>query len=165
MLFMLRDGRTVLNAVVVCGLHEWGHLAAMAVLGKHIKAIRLSGFGICITTQKSPAEPLHESLAVLLAGPAVNILLYFLLKERTPDTALLSLGAGLYNLLPYSQLDGGAVIETLILGRIHERELRMALGMLRSALTETSALLVYIYGLAAVPVFAAILVLDIREMK
>ena len=162
---MLRDERAVLNAAVVCGLHEWGHLAAMAVFGKRIKKVRLSGFGICISTKKNPAEPLHESLAVLLAGPAVNILFYFLLRESAPDTALLSLGAGLYNLLPYSQLDGGAVLETLITGRIHERGLRRFLGLLRLALTAASAFLVHIYGMAAVPFFAAILVLDIRELK
>lgn len=137
----------------------------MALLKKPVREVRLSGCGICITTKKSPAEPLWESLAVLIAGPAVNILLYLLLRDRAADTAMLSLGAGLYNLLPYSQLDGGAMIETLILGRIHERELRRAIGLLRLATVGASAVLVYIYGMEAVPALAAVLVLSIGELK
>ena len=142
-------------------MHEWGHLAAMAVLGVQIREIRFSGTGIRIITRKSGTEPLLKSLVVLLAGAAVNIAMFIILREKMPDTALMSLGAGIYNLLPYSQLDGGAVLEMLILGNIHERRLRTALKLLRIALIVVSAVMVCIYGLDAVPLFIAFSVLYI----
>lgn len=161
LLFLLRDSRCVLNVIVVCGMHEWGHLAAMAVLGVQIMEIRFSGTGIRIITRKSGTEPLLKSIVVLLAGAAVNIAMFIILREKMPDTALMSLGAGIYNLLPYSQLDGGAVLEMLILGNIHERRLRTALKLLRIALIAVSAVMVCVYGFDAVPLFIAFSVLYI----
>lgn len=137
----------------------------MALFGHRIREIKLSGFGICITAEKTGTEPVHESLAVLLAGPAVNIVMYLLLAEKVPETAYLSLGAGLYNMLPYSQLDGGAVIETLISGSLHERGFRTALELLRIAITAASAVMVYIYGMEAVPALAALTALYIGGQK
>lgn len=154
-----------MSVILICGMHELGHLLLIALFGQHIKEVRLSGYGIRIVTAKNTAEPLYRSIAVLMAGPVVNILMYLLLRDVFPETAGLSLGAGLYNLLPFSQLDGGAAIEAAILGRVCEREMRTALRLLRLALTAASAVMVYIYGMEALPVFAAILVLDISELK
>ena len=98
-----------------------------------------------------------------MSGPAVNIILYFLLREKVPDTAYLSLGAGLYNLLPYSQLDGGAVLEVLILGSGHEYTYRMAVRLLRLALTALSAVMVYCCGSEYLPAFAALLLLYLND--
>ena len=159
LLFLLRDSHTALSIIIVCGAHEWGHLSFMALLRAKIREIRLSGFGIRIVTAKNGAEPLLKSLAILLAGSAVNFLLFALLREKSPDTAMLSLAAGVYNLLPYSQLDGGAVLELFILGSRYERELRIALRLLRMALFALSAVLVYIYGYEYAPLSAALLLL------
>ncbi len=160
---MFRDKRFVMNIITVCGLHESGHFAAMQLCGVRVREIRFSGTGIRIITRKSGAEPLVKSLFVLLSGPAVNILMYMLLKERLPDTALMSLGAGIYNLLPYSCLDGGAVLELLILGNIHERRLRLILKTARGVLVFISAVFLYIYGAEAAELFIVLALLYIRN--
>ncbi|MBO5572363.1 MAG: hypothetical protein J5926_06610 [Ruminococcus sp.] len=163
MLFLMRDVRTASGIVIVCGLHELGHLAVMAVFRAKVRSIHFSGTGIRITAEKSGTEPLLQSVLILLSGPAVNIILYFLLREKVPDTAYLSLGAGLYNLLPYSQLDGGAVLEVLILGSGHEYAYRMAVRLIRLALTALSAVMVYCCGSEYLPAFAALLLLYLND--
>lgn len=159
LLFLIRDVRSASGIVIVCILHELGHLAAMAMFGTKVKGIRFSGTGIRITAAKNGTEPLLQSVVILLSGPAVNIILYLLLKEKVYDTAVLSLGAGVYNLLPYRQLDGGAMLEHLILGRQHEYVYRAALNAVRLMLAAVSAVLVYLRGAAFIPAFAALVML------
>lgn len=159
MLFQMRDVRTASGIVIVCVLHELSHLAVMAVFGEKVKSIHFSGAGIRITADKSGTEPLLQTVLILLSGPVVNIILYFLLREKMPDTAYLSLGAGLYNLLPYSHLDGGAVLETLITGREHEYAFRTALRLLRIAITAVLAASLYPYIMA----FTELLALHISQ--
>lgn len=73
------------------------------------------------------------SAFVLLSGPAVNILLFAFLKAfgATGSFAMVNLAAGLYNLLPFSCLDGGALIDVFITGTIHEREWRKLLSLIK----------------------------------
>ena len=165
LLFLLRDRKNVRDILLVCGLHEWGHLAAMAVFGVRLRAVHLSGFGIRMITKKSGTEPLLKSIVILLSGPAVNLLLFLLMGRKVPETAMLSLGACLYNLLPFSQLDGGAVLELLISGSVHEYALRMALRLLRMALFALSAVLVYCYGCGLLPLPGAIFALCFSERQ
>ena len=47
------------------------------------------------------------------------------------DFAMLNLAAGLYNLLPFRQLDGGALVDIFITGTVHEREWRGVLLAVR----------------------------------
>ena len=60
-------------------------------------------------------------------------------------------------------VDGGAVLELLILGSKCERELRTSLKLLRMALFALSAVLVYIYGYEYLPLSAALLLLCLHE--
>ena len=125
MLFLMRDVRTASGIVIVCVLHELSHLAVMAVFGEKVKSIHFSGAGIRITADKSGTEPLLQTVLILLSGPAVNIILYFLLREKMPDTA--------------------AVLEILITGREHEYAFRTALRLLRIAITAVLAASLYPY--------------------
>ncbi|MCD7891873.1 MAG: hypothetical protein LUG26_09140 [Ruminococcus sp.] len=52
---------------------------------------------------------------MLLAGPAANLVLFaaFSMKDSGNYFAFLNLCAALFNLLPYSFLDGGAVLNLL----------------------------------------------------
>lgn len=133
LVFLLKDKYTADGFAIVCILHEIGHLAAISISDVKIKMVRLSGFGIKIETEKSGTAPIFYSIFILLSGPAANIILYFLLEfsGRHHQTAVLSLAAALYNLLPYPQLDGGSAIELLITGSLHERGLRVILKIIR----------------------------------
>lgn len=74
-----------------------------------------------------------ESAFVLLSGPAANILLFALLEisGAAGSFAMVNLATGLYNLLPFSCLDGGALIDVFITGTIHEREWRKLLSLFK----------------------------------
>ena len=57
-----------------------------------------------------------QDILVSLAGPAVNLLLgtAFLWGDRGSVSGMLHLGLGLFNLLPYARLDGGAVCRSVL---------------------------------------------------
>ncbi len=163
LLFLLRESCEVWGIIMVCLLHESGHLIMISLFGIRIKEIRLSGYGINIITSKNAADSDWKNVIVLLSGPAVNILLFFLLRNSFHDTAVLSLSAGIYNLLPYSRLDGGAAIDTLILGNIHEKTINAVLTFIRISLIAVSASMVYVYGIRVFPVMAAFVVLYLSQ--
>lgn len=133
LLFLFRDSQTVYGFINVCIIHELGHFAAIMFFGVKIKHIKLSFFGICIETEKGGRSTFFSSTAILLSGPAANIILFILLELSGihHDTAILSLVTGIYNLLPFSSLDGGAAAELFITGSEHERFYRILLKIVR----------------------------------
>lgn len=139
LLFSFRDGEMILSFYAVCLLHELGHIAALRLTGGELRRVELSCFGIRMTA--APAASLGRGVIVLLSGPAVNLLLYGALRlaDIGDETALLSLWAGIFNLLPYSFLDGGAVLDLLAEGAVHERQLRIFIAVLRWLVTLAAA--------------------------
>ena len=109
---------------ISCILHELGHILTAAALGQRLLSVDMRGTGILMIPEKKAAAPFSHGLAVLLSGPAVNLLLW---AAASGELAGTSLALGLYNLLPYSQLDGGAVLELLISGTSGERTARRVL--------------------------------------
>lgn len=135
LLFSFRDGRMILSFYAVCLLHELGHIAALKLTGGELRSVAFSCFGIKMTA--APAASIGRGVIVLLSGPAVNLLLYGVLRlaHICDETALLSLCAGLFNLLPYSFLDGGAILDLLAEGAACERQLRIFIAALRWLVT------------------------------
>lgn len=130
-LFIFRDAGLIFEFYAVCLLHELGHLAALKLTGGELRMVELSGIGIRITA--SPAADIKRGAAVLLSGPAVNLLMYALLSfsGNSGRLAELSLAAGLFNLLPFSSLDGGALLDMLAEGSPHERLIQSVLKAVR----------------------------------
>ena len=100
-----------LMSLSVCLIHEAGHLTAMLLIGQKPDSIMLRGGGIKIASK-------CDSMLVLLAGSAVNIVLFFALYFTLPKTdiypvmfAVLNLVIGLFNLLPVGCLDGKRLLE------------------------------------------------------
>ena len=111
-------------------LHELGHGAAMAATGAGIREIRLYAAGVQMRTH-SCLLPVWQEVVLYLSGPAANLLCGALLWRPAPETALLHLGLGLFNLLPFRVLDGGAVLRCL--WAAHPRRLR-GLGIFCTAM-------------------------------
>lgn len=88
--------------------------------------------------------PNAKSAFVLMSGPAVNILMYILLTAfgASGSFAMVNLAAGVYNLLPFSCLDGGALADIFVTGTIHEREWRKFLTILKIVII-TAAVWIY----------------------
>ena len=108
-LFYLDEGLDLLGwGLLACGCHELGHLIAVRALGGRISRLRLTVVGAELSLD--PELPLsygRECLAAL-AGPLANLFLAGLaMRGRLFRLAGLSLGQGLFNLLPILPLDGG----------------------------------------------------------
>lgn len=115
LIFLMRDGMTILGFFTVCMIHEIGHCLAICLSGGKISSVTLYGTGIIMKPCRSGLFSLKKELFILLSGPAVNIMLYLILKNIGGFElfSLLNLGAAVFNLMPYSSLDGGAVLRLL----------------------------------------------------
>ena len=87
----------------------------MGRVHRSVRSVALCGAGTLFT----PAEQYGaywQDIVVSLSGPAVNLVLggIFLSLDRTSAFGMLHLGLGLFNLLPYANLDGGAVCGSIL---------------------------------------------------
>ena len=80
-------------------LHECGHLTVLCALGLQPRQLRLSFYGMALRYDRVPDR--RRETAVLFGGPAVNLILWVLL--RNPANGALFL----LNMLPIFPLDGG----------------------------------------------------------
>ncbi|MBP5166528.1 MAG: M50 family metallopeptidase [Oscillospiraceae bacterium] len=89
--------------------HETGHLLAMLLTGGEPTGIRMEAHGLRIDAD-SHGSPIISAAA----GPAAGLLFAALARG---ETGRVSLALSLFNLLPYSKLDGGRMLS----GRISQR--------------------------------------------
>ena len=90
---------TFLKNLLFSVLHECGHLTALCALGLQPRQLRLSFYGMALRYDRVPDR--RRETAVLFGGPAVNLILWVLL--RNPANGALFL----LNMLPIFPLDGG----------------------------------------------------------
>lgn len=131
LLFMFRDPELISAFYIACVSHEIGHIIALKLTGGELKSIELSSSGIKMSA--SPCSSIRNGIFVLLSGPAVNLLLYAVLtlcgvKGLLP---LFNLAEGLFNLLPYSMLDGGSVLNLIAEGSVYENSLQTVYRAIR----------------------------------
>ena len=113
--FALVNGWELLGTVLgAAALHEGGHLAALYLLGGRAEGLRITVFGAALETDAARLSYPAET-AVVLAGPAVNLLCGLVLASLGAWTAAgahLSLCA--FNLLPVRPLDGGRALQLAV---------------------------------------------------
>lgn len=152
LLCYLDEGLGLLGwGLLACALHELGHVAAVRLLGGGVKGLRLTAVGAELALDG--ARPLsygREALAAL-AGPGVSLLTAGLAAGgRRFLLAGLSLGQGLFNLLPILPLDGGRALGLLLSARLGEdgaeRVLAAASAVLSGLLLGGGLILLRIFG-------------------
>jgi len=123
-LFLYADAVFLRQTFAVCMIHELGHGAAMLLTGAGIREIHLYAAGVQMRTHSQLLSKSKEML-IVLSGPCMNFAVALLLgmQHGWCEISLLHLGMGLFNLLPYSVLDGGSAIACLSAGK--PRILRM----------------------------------------
>lgn len=89
--------------IAYCFLHEAGHLAALLIAGGRPRLLLFSVFGAGLKYD-SPLPAAGEAF-VILAGPAVNLLLFFAAGDE------LNLFLAVLNLIPVFPLDGGRLLK------------------------------------------------------
>lgn len=99
----------VAASILAGAFHELGHFVAVQLLDGHVSAVDISFRGA-----RMHVSPLSQRgrFLCLLAGPAASFLL-ILLWYPFPRVALCGLAQGVYNLLPFGNLDGAQALRCL----------------------------------------------------
>lgn len=95
----------------VCLIHEIIHGAVLCFCGEELESISLSGLGIKMLPKRKLFS-VKKELAVLISAPLGNLILGIFFRKSL--FGQINLLAGIFNLLPYSSLDGGSIIEAVI---------------------------------------------------
>ncbi len=127
-LFMLMGSTFsyIVNLIIVLLVHELGHFLAMRFFGYSDTSIFFLPFGAATTGQKREKKA-YEEFIVLLAGPLPGIIIGIALwltaghfgkyEHFAMEYAFVSIVVNYLNLLPIYPLDGGKIVETLLLLR------------------------------------------------
>lgn len=137
LLYYLDGGLGLLGwGLTACALHELGHGAAIRLLGGGIERISLTAVGAELALDGGRPLSYGRECAAALAGPGVS-LLTALLAARGKQFLLagLSLGQGMFNLLPVLPLDGGRALCLLLSGRLGADRAEAALGAVSAVLS------------------------------
>ena len=114
-------------------LHEFGHITVARQFGIETPEVILLPIGGLAKLKRIPTDPKQE-LAIAVAGPAVNFVLFailLLILGRMPSwdaflllqegeirfveqLAIFNLAVGLFNLLPAFPMDGGRILRALL---------------------------------------------------
>lgn len=115
-LFYLDDGSGIaIWAAAAAFCHEVGHVVAAMLFGGRVEALTLSVVGAELRICYPVMLTYGKECLVALAGPAVNLLLGIpLLCAEAYLPAMITLGLGVFNLLPVLPLDGGRVLYDLV---------------------------------------------------
>ncbi len=161
---LLLSGTSLLRQTfAVCLLHELGHGAAMAAAGAGIREIRLYAAGVQMRTSKALVS-VRQELCILLSGPAANLLAAAILfrLQGGGTMAMLHLGMGLFNLLPYRILDGGSALRCLL--AVHPSALRI-LSTCNILLAAVLAILGMYWRIGNPALYAMLVYLAVMELQ
>lgn len=119
-------------ALAACCMHEGGHAVAMMLLGVPLRTIRLCPWGIRMERGGGEIER-NQSVRIALSGPLVNWIAAVMLWPVSLRFAAVQAVCGLFNLLPLEGMDGGDLLDLILLQRLPERKA----AVIRTAITAT----------------------------
>ena len=140
LVLMLADSGSIpLWCVAASLMHEAGHVVAVLLLGNQPVRVELGIFGMRLQQQDTTALGYRRQIAVLLAGPAVNLLCAGVLFAAGQPGMIMGvhLIIGLFNLLPIEPLDGGQALFCLL-------ALRGEIGKAEKAVFSLSLILLFL---------------------
>lgn len=126
-LFLLPDASGLtLSVLIAAAAHEAGHLAAMYIRGVYPTSITVYPFGVDIITGDSLSS-YRTDIFIAAAGCAVNLLLAVIFAPFIPVFAMCCVSLAVLNLLPIKSLDGGRILESVLLMCMEEERADAAL--------------------------------------
>ena len=103
-----------LSVMCACIIHEAGHIITALVCGVDIREVHFRTEGIRMLTDRR-INALSKDIPIFLSGPLFNIfaaILYYI--KGSFDPFAVNMVMGCYNLLPFSKLDGGALLSEIL---------------------------------------------------
>ena len=126
-LFLLPDASGLtLSVLIAAAAHEAGHLAAMYIRGVYPTSITVYPFGIDIATRDSLSS-YRTDIFIAAAGCAVNLLLAIISAPFISIFAMCCASLAVLNLLPIKSLDGGRILESVLLMHMEEEQAAAAI--------------------------------------
>ena len=114
------DSSGLVSAIVPAALaHELGHLLALRLCGRRVRAVRLGLFGMEL--DYAPQMDSRQALICLMSGPAFGAV--YAVAACTLGGAFLTVSGAVsfvltvFNLLPAMPLDGGRIVAALAPGK------------------------------------------------
>lgn len=169
LVLMLGDtGSIPLWCVAASLMHETGHVVAVLLLEKQPVRVELGVFGMRMLHQDTAGVGYRRKIAVLLAGPAVNLACAAVLFMVGQAGMIMGvhLVLGLFNLLPIEPLDGGQALLCLLamrgdIGRAEKTVFALSFVLLFFLLTGGFYLLLaggYNFTLLAISLYLSLLI-------
>lgn len=113
---ILLNFNRVTDVLLYSSVHELAHLAVLCIVGGKPDSLTLAYYGAAL--KYSTRLPILSELAVIVAGPLANLILYFISGDD------INLVLFILNSLPVYPLDGGRVLNlfsykaTALVGRV-----------------------------------------------
>ncbi len=122
------EDRFVRMTVAFSLLHECGHLACDYAFGCKPRAVRFGLFGMTIVRKEDTRLSYRQEICSALAGPAVNLLLFWLLlagyillrRDGLLTAAAVNSCIFAFNATPVFSLDGGRALEAFLRARLED---------------------------------------------
>lgn len=113
--FILVSGRIqiFLSCLIALLLHELGHIVAIYFFNEKISIFYILPFGFCCRLKNQNKISNKNMIKILLAGPVTSIIVAGFFIFWTTKIAIVSFVIGVFNFLPFWDLDGGRLREML----------------------------------------------------
>ena len=106
-----------IDAFLICllalSIHEIGHIIMIYILKEKISVFYILPFGFCCRLKNQNKVSDKNMLKILLAGPVASIMAAGLFILWTTDFAVVNFIMGMFNLIPFWELDGGRMAKIL----------------------------------------------------
>lgn len=106
-------GCGAVELLAAAAVHELGHMAAIAAVGKSRQKVTLTAFGILIEPVYEVAPSGCEETVILIAGPLTGIAAALIAKRWFLGFFSVSMALSLMNMLPLNGLDGGGIFRII----------------------------------------------------
>ena len=162
-----QDLTYIISLVAVLLIHELGHFLAMKHFNyKEVKMFFIPLLGALVTGKKQHVSQKQRAI-VLLAGPVpgiiIGVLIYVFGNDSLFGIANIFIFLNVFNLLPITPLDGGALLETLFLNT--KGILQTIFTILSIVALVVVALYIEAFFLLIVPVFLIIKLIHQAKIK
>ena len=104
--------KVFLLCLVALIIHEAGHIITIYILKEKVSIFHILPLGFCCRLKNQNRISNENMIKILLFGPVTSICVAGLFLW-TKEFSIVNLMIGLFNLLPFGNLDGGRVVKII----------------------------------------------------